>query len=154
MVGLHLLGAKARLSLVLQGIHPNLEPGRFGSGSEWFQTFEPSIKKSKKVLYRGEHQQDAMLLAVLDLVLLVLLVPLFFDLESRDLSIAIQSRTIPRARIYLGLESYAITRDPSFDLRFLVILLFKSLLRYSRHNMISSLSIFKSFSRYSLGITT
>jgi len=45
------------------------------------------------------HQQDAMLLAVLDLVLLVLLVPLFFDLESRDLSSAIQSRTIPRARV-------------------------------------------------------
>jgi len=33
------------------------------------------------------HQQDAMLLAVLDLVPLVLLVPLFFDLESRDLSL-------------------------------------------------------------------
>jgi len=56
---------------------------------------------------------------------------------------------------YLGLESYTITRHPSFDLRFLVILLFKFLLRYSRHNdMISSLSIFKPVSRYSLGTMT
>ena len=46
---------------------------------------------------------------------------------------------------YLGLDSYAITRYPSFGLRFLVVLLFKSLLRYSRHDTmisrISSLSI-------------
>jgi len=54
-----------------------------------------------------------MLLAVLDLVLLFLLVPLFFNLDSRDLSCARQSRTIHRARVYLGLESYAITRNPS-----------------------------------------
>ena len=39
---------------------------------------------------------------------------------------------------YLELDSYAITRHPSFSLRFLVILLFKSLLRYSRHDTMIS----------------
>jgi len=45
-----------------------------------------------------------MLLAVLDLVLLLLLVPLFFNLDPRDLSCARQSRTVHWARVYLGLE--------------------------------------------------
>ena len=39
---------------------------------------------------------------------------------------------------YLELDSYAITRHPSFGLRFLVILLFKYLLRYSRHDTMIS----------------
>ena len=74
------------------------------------------------------------------------------DLNPRDLSCARQSRTVPRTRTILGLESYAITRHPSFNLRFLGILLFKSLLRYSRHDtMISRVSSLSIIQMYSLG---